>query len=65
MDPSRRRHAAARAAGTIHTDFERGFIKAERVNCKDLLDAGSVGRARETGHYSHEGRGSASATATC
>ena len=47
---------AARAAGTIHTDFERGFIKAERVNCKDLLDAGSVGRARETGHYSHEGR---------
>jgi len=47
---------AARAAGTIHTDFERGFIKAERVNCKELLDAGSVARARETGHYSHEGR---------
>jgi len=47
---------ASRAAGTIHTDFERGFIKAERVNWKDLADAGSVGRARETGHYSHEGR---------
>jgi hypothetical protein len=47
---------AARAAGTIHTDFERGFIKAERVNCQDLLEAGSVARARETGHYSHEGR---------
>ena len=47
---------ASRAAGTIHTDFERGFIKAERVNWKDLVEAGSVGRARETGHYSHEGR---------
>jgi hypothetical protein len=47
---------AARAAGTIHTDFERGFIKAERVNCKELMEAGSVARARETGHYSHEGR---------
>ena len=47
---------ASRAAGTIHTDFERGFIKAERVNWKDLANAGSVGRARENGHYSHEGR---------
>jgi len=47
---------AARAAGRIHTDFERGFIKAERVNWKDLVDAGSVGHARETGHYAHEGR---------
>jgi ribosome-binding ATPase len=47
---------AARAAGTIHTDFERGFIKAETVHCDDLLAAGSVGRARETGHYRIEGR---------
>jgi hypothetical protein len=47
---------AARAAGRIHNDFERGFIKAERVNWKDLVEAGSVGHARETGHYSHEGR---------
>ena len=47
---------AARAAGRIHTDFERGFIKAERVNCEELLKAGSVAHARETGHYSHEGR---------
>jgi len=47
---------ASRAAGTIHTDFERGFIKAERVHCDDLLEAGSVAHARETGHYSHEGR---------
>jgi hypothetical protein len=47
---------ASKAAGTIHTDFERGFIKAERVHLNDLVEAGSVGRARETGHYSHEGR---------
>jgi len=47
---------AARAAGRIHTDFERGFIKAERVNWKALVDAGSVAHARETGHYSHEGK---------
>jgi GTP-binding protein YchF len=47
---------ASRAAGRIHTDFERGFIKAERVSCGDLIKCGSVGHARETGHYSHEGR---------
>ena len=47
---------AARAAGTIHTDFERGFIKAETVHCSDLIKQGSVGRARETGHYRIEGR---------
>ena len=47
---------AARAAGVIHTDFERGFIKAETVNCEDLAKAGSVGQARETGHYRIEGR---------
>jgi ribosome-binding ATPase len=47
---------AARAAGTIHTDFEEGFIKAETVHWQDLVHAGSVGRARETGHYRVEGR---------
>jgi ribosome-binding ATPase YchF (GTP1/OBG family) len=47
---------ALRAAGTIHTDFERGFIKAETVHCDDLVKEGSVGRARETGHYRIEGR---------
>jgi GTP-binding protein YchF len=48
--------AAAQAAGTIHTDFERGFIKAERVLWEHLVEAGSVARAREAGHYAHEGR---------
>ena len=47
---------ALKAAGTIHTDFERGFIKAETVNWEDLVKAGSVGHARETGHYRIEGR---------
>jgi GTP-binding protein YchF len=47
---------AARAAGRIHTDFERGFIKAERVDWEALVRCGSVARAREQGHYSHEGR---------
>jgi GTP-binding protein YchF len=47
---------ASRAAGTIHTDFERGFIKAETVTWEDLVKAGTVGHARETGHYRIEGR---------
>lgn len=47
---------ASKAAGTIHTDFERGFIKAETVHCDELVKAGSIGRARETGHYRIEGR---------
>jgi ribosome-binding ATPase YchF (GTP1/OBG family) len=47
---------AVKAAGTIHTDFERGFIKAETVNWEDLMKCGSVGHARETGHYRIEGR---------
>jgi hypothetical protein len=47
---------AVKAAGTIHTDFERGFIKAETVNWENLVKEGSVGHARETGHYRIEGR---------
>ncbi len=47
---------AVKAAGTIHTDFARGFIKAETVNWEDLVKLGSVGHARETGHYRIEGR---------
>jgi hypothetical protein len=47
---------AVKAAGTIHTDFERGFIKAEAVLWEDLVKQGSIGHARETGHYRIEGR---------
>jgi len=47
---------AAKAAGTIHTDFERGFIKAETVHWQHLVTCGSIGHAREAGHYRIEGR---------
>jgi hypothetical protein len=47
---------AVKAAATIHTDFERGFIKAETVNCEDLVKHGSVAQAREAGQYRIEGR---------
>lgn len=47
---------AARAAGTIHTDFAKGFIRAETVRWQDLVQAGSVARARELGRYRIEGR---------
>lgn len=47
---------ASRAAGRIHTDLEKGFIKAETIHCDDLLREGSIGRAREKGHYRIEGR---------
>jgi hypothetical protein len=47
---------APRAAGVIHTDFERGFIKAETVAYEDLLQCGSVAAAREKGLYRMEGK---------
>jgi ribosome-binding ATPase len=47
---------AVKAAGTIHTDFERGFIKAETVSWEDLVKLGSISHAREAGHYRIEGR---------
>ena len=47
---------APQAAGKIHTDFERGFIKAEGVNYQDLLDCGSYAGAREKGLVRMEGK---------
>ncbi len=47
---------APQAAGKIHTDFERGFIKAEVVNYKDLLELGSLAAAREKGLVGMEGK---------
>ena len=47
---------APQAAGKIHTDFERGFIKAEVVNYQDLLDCGSYSKAREKGLVRMEGK---------
>ena len=47
---------APQAAGKIHSDFERGFIKAEVVNYKDLLDCGSYSAARDKGLVRIEGK---------
>ena len=47
---------APQAAGKIHTDFERGFIKAEVVNYKDLLETGSLAAAREKAMVRIEGK---------
>ena len=47
---------APQAAGKIHSDFERGFIKAEVVNYKDLLELGSLAAAREKGLVGIEGK---------
>ncbi len=47
---------APEAAGVIHSDFERGFIKAEIVSYEDLVGAGSYPAARERGKVRLEGR---------
>ncbi len=47
---------APQAAGKIHTDFERGFIRAEVVNYQDLLDCGSYAKAKEKGLVGLEGK---------
>jgi GTP-binding protein YchF len=47
---------APQAAGVIHTDFEKGFIKAEIVSYEDLARLGSVAAAREAGKYRLEGK---------
>jgi GTP-binding protein YchF len=54
--PIRAGTTAAAAAGTIHSDFEKGFIKAEAVHWQYLVQCGSVAHARESGHYRIEGR---------
>ena len=47
---------APQAAGKIHSDFERGFIRAEVVNYKDLLECGSLSAAKEKGLVGLEGK---------
>ncbi|HTR41991.1 MAG TPA: redox-regulated ATPase YchF [Pseudomonadales bacterium] len=49
-------NTAPQAAGVIHSDFERGFIKAETVAYDDLMKCGSVAAAREKGLYRMEGK---------
>ncbi|MDZ5471662.1 redox-regulated ATPase YchF [Bacillus sp. 31A1R] len=47
---------APQCAGVIHSDFERGFIRAETVAYEDLLAAGTMGAAREAGKVRLEGK---------
>ncbi|WP_136089643.1 redox-regulated ATPase YchF [Auritidibacter ignavus] len=47
---------APQAAGVIHTDFERGFIKAEIVSFDDLMAAGSMNEAKAAGKVRMEGK---------
>ncbi|MEC5425073.1 redox-regulated ATPase YchF [Virgibacillus sp. C22-A2] len=47
---------APEAAGIIHTDFERGFIRAETVSYNDLVEAGAMAQAREKGKVRLEGK---------
>jgi hypothetical protein len=48
--------SAVKAAGVVHTDMERGFIKAEVVRWDDLVAAGSLAHARELGKVKLEGK---------
>ena len=47
---------AKKAAGKIHSDIERGFIRAEVIAFDDLVEAGSMAKAREKGTFRLEGR---------
>jgi ribosome-binding ATPase YchF (GTP1/OBG family) len=47
---------APKAAGVIHTDFEKGFIKAEIVSYDDLVAAGSMAAAKAAGKVRMEGK---------
>ncbi|MDN5821037.1 MAG: DUF933 domain-containing protein, partial [Brachybacterium sp.] len=47
---------APQAAGVIHTDFERGFIKAEIVSFDQLIEAGSMAEAKAKGKVRIEGK---------
>ncbi|MFZ5869529.1 MAG: redox-regulated ATPase YchF [Actinomycetota bacterium] len=52
----RRGWTAPQAAGVIHTDFQRGFIKAEVVSFADLVEAGSMAEAKARGKVRIEGK---------
>ncbi len=52
----RRGTKAPQAAGVIHSDFERGFIRAEVMNCEDLIRLGSAAAVKEKGLLRIEGK---------
>ena len=47
---------AVEAAGAVHSDMERGFIRAEVIGCEELLSLGTYGKAREAGRLRLEGK---------
>ena len=47
---------APQAAGVIHTDFEKGFIRAEIIGWRDLVESGSEAKAKEKGLLRLEGK---------
>ncbi len=49
-------YLAPQAAGEIHTDFEKGFIKAEVISCEDFIKSGSETKAKELGLMRMEGK---------
>ena len=49
-------HMAPQAAGIIHTDFEKGFIRAEVIGCNELLEIGTEAKAKELGKMRVEGK---------
>lgn len=51
-----RGYLAPQAAGEIHTDFEKGFIKAEVISCDDFIKSGSEAKAKELGLMRMEGK---------
>jgi GTP-binding protein YchF len=54
--PIRQHTPAVEAAGAIHSDIQRGFIRAEVVAFKDLIDAGSMNEAKKRGTVRMEGK---------
>ena len=54
--PVARGTAAPRAAGKIHSDIERGFIRAEVIEWRDLIEMGSEAKCREAGKARVEGK---------
>jgi hypothetical protein len=54
--PIRRGLPAPKAAGKIHSDIERGFIRAEVIHWQDLVTLGSEGKCRDAGKLRVEGK---------
>ena len=56
MDDPRKARRAPQAAAAIHTDFEKGFIKAEVIWWEDFVKLGGEAKAREVGKMGIEGK---------